>query len=259
MKITAILLAGGKGKRMHSRNPKVLYKVSGKPLIFYSLKLLSQLPFDDIQVVIGYRKALVKSAVLSISKKLRLRQKVGFAVQTKMLGTGNAVAIALREVANKITDVLVLNGDDSCFYSPQTIKKVLALHTKARSDMTFVTLKLKNPTGLGRIVRDKSGKVVRIIEEKAATSAQKKINEVNDGCYVFKTSWLRRFIGKIPLSAAGEYYLTDLVAIGGKFGARIETFTLDKTNEWVGINTKEELARARELMTGLNAQARAKI
>lgn len=253
MKITAILLAAGRGKRMHSRIPKVLHKIGDKPLLFYSLSLLGQLPIDDIQVVIGYNKDIVKRVVLAMYQELKQeqkfpKQKVSFAVQNKMLGTGDAVRLAMAGVGRDTHSVLVINGDDSFLYRPRTIKEVLNVHAKSKADMTFITLRVENPSGLGRIVRDKQGKVQRIVEEKAATEAQKKIREVNDGVYVFKALWLREFMNKIPLSAVGEYYLTDLVEIGAKNGARIETYVLPDTGEWFGVNTKEELARANEKM-----------
>ena len=273
--ITAILLAGGKGKRMHSRLPKVLHEIAGYPLLYYSLKLLSKLPIYDIQVSLGYKQSLtlrdkqsltlrdkqslilanarikkdtVKSVALDIGKELNIAKKLNFVVQYKRLGTGHAVRTTLKYIDPSIEDILVLYGDDSFLYKPETIKRVLSLHDKSQADLTFITLRVDDPGGMGRIVHDAEGKVVRIIEEKAATEAQKKTREVNDGCYVFRTSWIREFIKQIPLSATGEYYLTDLVEIGAKNGAKIETYTLADTREWFGVNTREQLAQANQIM-----------
>lgn len=246
MKLAAVLLAGGKGKRMHSVLPKVLHQVSGKPLIFYSLRLLSSLPVGKIIIVVGYRKNVVKNAVLKEVSKV-VKKKLNFVVQKKQLGTGNAVSVALGDVGREIRDILVLNGDDSFLYKPETIKRVLALHKKSGAVMTFITLVIDKPSG-GRIVRDKQGKVIRIVEEKAATNEQLKIREINDGCYIFDAGWLRRNITNIKLNPVGEYYLTDLVEIGAKNGAKIETYVLSDTNEWFGVNTREQLAQANQIM-----------
>ena len=98
MQVSAILLAGGRGKRMHSSTPKVLHKVAGRPLLFYSLKLLSQLPINDVQVVIGYRKDTVKGVALEIGHELKIDKKIGFSVLPKILGTGYAVDVTLKNV-----------------------------------------------------------------------------------------------------------------------------------------------------------------
>lgn len=245
--ISAILLAGGKGKRMHSRLPKVLHKIADRPLLYYSLKLLSHLRINDIQVVIGYHKDIVKREAVAIAQELSVASRIYFSAQKKMLGTGDAVRTALEHI-DGTEDVLVLYGDDSFMYKVSTINDVLNLHKNSRADITFITLIVKNPGGMGRIIRDKTGKVLQIVEEKAATPAQLKIREINDGCYVFKASWLRKFINRIPLNAVGEYYLTDLVEIGAKNGASIETYKLGDASEWFGVNTKEQLAQANAIM-----------
>ncbi|MBI4059430.1 NTP transferase domain-containing protein [Candidatus Microgenomates bacterium] len=247
MKLVGMILAGGMGKRMQSDLPKVLHEIKDKPMIYYSLKLLSQLPIDDIQVIVGYQKDIVKKAVKDIARQLQIASKIHFASQPEPLGTGHAVRCGLKKVADDTTDVLVLNGDDSAFYSPETIKAVLNLHTSINSDLTFVTLKVDNPIGLGRILRNEGGEVMAIIEDKAATSEQKLINEVNDGCYIFRYYYLKRYINSIKKSSTGEYYLTDLVGIGVKNEAKISTFMLDKRHEWVGVNTQEDLLEANNL------------
>lgn len=234
MDIAGIILAGGWGRRMKSRTPKVLHKLSGKPLIYYPIKLLRAVGIKKIMVV--YRNDRVRKTVELLDKEVILVH------QLQPLGTASAVGCALPKIKESTT--LVLNGDDSAFYTPATIKKVISTHQKNQAQMTFVTLKVSDPTGFGRVVRDKDGRVVGIIEEKIATEEQKKNREINDGCYVFDTKWLKHNIVKVPKSAAGEYYLTRLVDIGAANGAKIATFTLENSNEWFGIDTKEKLRQA---------------
>ncbi|MEK7182924.1 MAG: sugar phosphate nucleotidyltransferase [Patescibacteria group bacterium] len=240
MDVAGIILAGGQGKRMHSRLPKVLHKVAGRPLIEYPIRLLRALELEPIVVAVGYKAELVKKTVEKLNKAIL------FAYQPKPLGTGNAVRLAL-PLVKKSKTVMVLNGDDSAFYRPETLRRILDHHTKSGADMTLVTLEVTDPTGMGRIVRDTQGTFRAIVEDKIATDEQRKIKEINDGCYVFSTDWLSRFIDKIPESPVGEYYLTSLVEIGGKFGTKIETFKLPDNNEWFGIDTKEKLEEANRM------------
>ncbi|MBI4057709.1 NTP transferase domain-containing protein [Candidatus Microgenomates bacterium] len=238
--LAGIVLAAGFGKRMQSPFPKVLHKVAGKPLIAYPIKLLHSLKLKPIVVVIGYKAELVRRTVEKMDKGII------FAHQMEQLGTGDAVRHALPPITTN--NCVVINGDDSTFYSPETIQKVLDTHLASGADMTFVTLEVFDPTGFGRIVRDENGNFSRIVEDKVAGSEEKKIKEINDGCYVFKTQWLAQNIGKIPKSPVGEYYLTSLVEIGMNEDAKIQTFKLSDSSEWFGIDTKERLKKARQKM-----------
>ncbi|MBI2405739.1 NTP transferase domain-containing protein [Candidatus Microgenomates bacterium] len=239
MDISAIILAGGQGKRMHSQLPKVLHKLAGRPLIEYPIRLLRALEGEPIVVVVSYKAELVKKTVEKLNKAIL------FAYQPKPLGTGDAVRHAL-PLVKKSTTVMVLNGDDSAFYRPETLKRILDHHTRSGADMTFVTLEVDDPMGMGRIIRDTQGTFRSIVEDKIATDEQRKIKEINDGCYVFKTRWLVQNITKIPKSPVGEYYLTSLVEIGIYSGAKIQTYKLPDNNEWFGIDTRERLKEAEE-------------
>lgn len=237
--VAGIILAGGAGRRMKSRTPKLLHKLGSKPLIYYPIKLLRDVGVSRIIVV--YRAERVRQSAEEFDGN------IDFAFQKIPLGTGDAVRCGLSKVGEEAT-VIVLNGDDSIFYRPETIRKVIEIHRKNDADITFVTLKVADPTGFGRVVR-KNSKVAGIIEEKAATERQKQMGifntkEINDGCYVFRKSWLEHNISKIPKSEVGEYYLTRLVDIGASLGAKIATYTLKNSDEWFGIDTKEKLKEA---------------
>lgn len=234
--IGVIVLAAGLGKRMKSDTPKVLLQIAGRPMIAFSLENLRKAQLGEIVVVVGYKKEEVMK---------RVGVGVKFAVQKSMLGTADAAAQGLRMISKGVKTVVVLNGDDSAFYRPETIRDVIATHKKEGAVLTFVSLIRQNPTGLGRVVRGQKGNLEGIVEEKDATDTQRKIKEVNDGLYIFDKDWLARSLPKVRKSpVSGEYYLVDLVAIALSGEDKVVCYRLKENNEWFGINTRKELAAA---------------
>lgn len=235
----AIVLAAGKGKRMKSREVnKVTLSLGGKPMVVHTIDLLLSLGINQVVVVVGF----AKESVIKLLKGRAL-----FAEQKKRLGTAHAVLCALPKLSNKIENVLVLNGDDSALYDAVTIKKLILKHIEENSSFTFLTIEMKNPQGLGRVSRDKNGRVLAIVEEKDATLEQLKIREINPACYVFKLSFLRKYLPRVKKSSVtGEYYLTSLIDLGIKEGEKIETLAAGPF-VWRGVNTKEELEEAEKL------------
>lgn len=236
---SAIMLCAGKGKRMHSRHPKVLCQILGRPMVSYTLTNLRNARVGKIIAVVGYKKDEVIK---------RIWGDISFAVQEKQLGTADAVSAGLTKLEDGFEDVIVLNGDDSAFYKPETINLVCQLHKTSDNVITFVSLIKKEPCGLGRIIRDDKGKVIKIVEEKDASEKEKLIKEVNDGLYVFDMLWLKNNIKKIKLSPQGEYYLVDLINIAVGEGQKVNTYRLKNSDEWQGINTPEELIKANKKM-----------
>jgi len=238
--IGVIVLAGGLGKRMKSDIPKVLLQIAGRPMIALSLENLRKAQLGEIVIVVGYKKEEVME---------RVGGRVKFAVQKSMLGTADAAAKGLKMISKGIKTVVVLNGDDSAFYLPETIRDVIAKHEREGAILTFVSLMKENPSGLGRVIRDEKGNLVGIIEEKEATDIQRRIKEVNDGLYVFDKDWLANNLPKVTKSpVSGEYYLVDLVAIALSGEDKVVCYQLKDNNEWFGINTREELAAADKKM-----------
>lgn len=240
-KLGAIILAAGKGSRMKSKKfNKVTLSLGGKPMILHTSQLLKKVNASPIIIVVGFAKNSVRGL---------FNGDVFFAEQRKRLGTAHAVSIALKELPEKTEDVLILQGDDSAFYKKDIIEKLFRKHKKDKADFTFLTLDVKNPAGLGRVLRDKKGNLERIVEEKDATEEQKKIKEINPACYVAKTSFLKKYIKNVKKSnVTGEYYLTSLIDIGIKNNEKVETFR-GGTLIWRGVNTKEELAEAENLIS----------
>ncbi len=238
----AVVLGAGKGTRLAegqpSPMPKVLYKIAGRPMISYTIGLLKKLGLDEIVIVVGHKAEDVKREVGTGFK---------FAIQEKRLGTGHAAKTGLSQVSAGKNEILVINGDDSAFYKLASLQKVLNKHVGKGNTITFVTLELEDPTGLGRVIR-KNGEVVDIIEEKDATSEQKKIKEVNDGVYAFNRVWLEKNLSLIKKSKAGEYYLVDLIRMAVGQEEKVRAFVLEDASEWHGVNTPQELAEADRLM-----------
>jgi bifunctional UDP-N-acetylglucosamine pyrophosphorylase / glucosamine-1-phosphate N-acetyltransferase len=242
-KLAAIILAGGKGKRMKLKGiNKAALPLGGKPIIVHVVNKLNDLNINPVIVVVGF----ASKSIIDI-----LGNRVIFAKQQQQLGTANAVSCALKEMPSNIETVLVLGGDDSAFYPKDTINNFIKSHFKEKADLSFLTIKTDNPGGLGRVNRDEDGKIVGIIEDKDATPEQKRIKEINPGCYIFQVSFLRQYLNKVKKSpATGEYYLTSLVDIAIKNKKKIVVANAGNIL-WRGVNTLEELMEAERIFTNL--------
>ncbi len=238
-KIAAIILAAGRGKRMKSKEVnKVVAALGDKQMILHTVDRLTELLISPIIVVVGF----AKDSVIKV-----LKGKVIFANQKKRLGTAHAVLCGLKKLPQNIQTVLVLNGDDSAFYTKDIIEKLVESHWAKNTALSFLTITVDNPAGLGRIVRDNNNKVVGIVEEKDASHDQRKIQEINPACYVFEVDFLKKYLKQVKKSEiTGEYYLTSLLDMVIKNDEKIEAVAVGKI-PWRGINTQEELREAEKL------------
>lgn len=235
-KIAVIILAAGVGKRMHSNIPKVLHTIGGKAIIIKSLSAVE--PLQPTQTII------VASPTNINQIKKEAGDKYTYVIQKQPLGTADAAAAALEKISKKISNVAIMYGDDTAFYKPQTLSSVVIQHQKTKAVITFITLDRENPSGLGRIIRQ-NGKLSAVVEEKDANAEQRKITEVNDGFYIFEKQWLMSNLPNVkPSKATGEYYLTDLIGLALAQKLKVETYRLEDSTQWHGINTQEELKRA---------------
>lgn len=231
--ITAIVLAGGKGTRMHSDLPKVLQKIGGRPIILWTLDLLKKLGTKNIVVVTGYKANDVKNGINSKGHKTK------FVHQAKPMGTAHAVEVGLKRVPENTTRVLVLYGDDSGLYQPQTIQNFISHHLAGKSPMTILTVTKPGYEYLGGIARDADGNVIGV----ANTS-----NETVCGAFCFDRAWLSENLKKIQKSPmSGEYGLPSLIKIAAEQGKFANTFKLPDHREWTSVNTQEELKYANKL------------
>lgn len=242
-KLGAIILAAGQGKRMKTSGiNKVTLHLDEKPIISHIVHFMKRMTIQTIVVVVGHAKE-------SVMKTLE-GERVLFAEQTERLGTGHAVQVALDVLPDEVTDVFVVYGDDAVFYNNKHIPIMEELFTEqlaSNSAFTFLTIEQDNPTGLGRIVRDTDGKLLAIVEEKDATEQERKITEINPGCFVFNVAFLRKYLSKVERSpVTGEYYLTSLIDLAIKDRLLVQTVKGGKM-AWRGVNTPEELQEAEKL------------
>ncbi len=236
-----IILAAGMGKRMRSPLPKVLHQLQQRPMIFYILRVARKLVGDRIFVVVGHQADLVKDVIAKITP-------VRFVYQEQQLGTGHAVRCAMPYLPSDVTEVVILCGDTPLIRC-ETIQKILQAHITEGSDISVLTTRVDNPTGYGRIVRDKSGELLQIVEEVDADFAQKQIQDINTGIYVIRTDVLRDLVEKITCSnAQNEFYLTDIVRLGKKENYRIRTVVGEDPMEILGINSAEDLIKMEDLL-----------
>jgi bifunctional UDP-N-acetylglucosamine pyrophosphorylase/glucosamine-1-phosphate N-acetyltransferase len=239
-KLGAVILAAGRGKRMKLKNVnKTSLLLNGKPLISYPVELLKKMKIDPVIIVVGHAKNTVQNALR--------KSQVIFAEQKKRLGTGHAIKSAMSSIPDTITDILVLNGDDSYFYTQNLLNKMITTHYSSNPSVTLLTIKTENPAGIGRIVRDSQNQVIDIVEEKDASESQKKIKEININCYIFQTKFLRKYTPKLRKSpVTGEYYLPALIKLARDNNEKIEILAAGFI-PWQGVNTKEELEAAKKI------------
>ena len=241
-KVVGIILAAGKGTRLNdglpSDIPKVLHLLGDKPLIFYCIKALREAGIEDIIVVVGYKGYLVKEAAGG---------DVKYVVQEKQLGTADAVYAARDLVSDKADRVVVLNGDNPLF-SKETIADLIRQCVDRNATISLVTIDADDPKGYGRIIKDKEGHVLKIVEDKEAEPKEKAIKEINAGCYCFENDWLWKNIKKVKLNSQGEYYLTDLIGIAVGEGEKVVALKILNYREAIGINTPEQLEEARRAL-----------
>lgn len=227
--LNIVILAAGKGTRMHSDLPKVLHKIAGFPLLQHVMETATQLSPHKTCVVYGHGGEAVPQAMNSYS--------ASFVVQEPQLGTGHAVQKAMPELKDGST-TLILYGDVPLIQA-NTLHQLL----KAPDTLSLLTLKLDNPTGYGRIVRDRAGKVISIVEQKDANVEQLSIAEVNTGILAAPTHLLRNWLAMLGNNnAQGEYYLTDIVAMAVAQGVEVSTTQPAHSWEVMGINSKVQLA-----------------
>lgn len=233
LQTTAIVLAAGKGTRMKSPLPKVLYPVLGRPMIHWVIDALEKIGVTRKILVIGYEADLVKA-------ELAHRSGIEFAIQEQQLGTGHAVQMAAPLLSSADPSVIVLAGD-SPLVQPASLQRLLQRFESGGFDCLLGTLHKENPFGLGRIVRDTAGSFTKIVEQKDATDQEKQITEVNMSTYAFRTeSLLWALLRLSNQNAQGEFYLTDCPAILRNAGNRAEATAVLEPCEALSINTQEE-------------------
>jgi bifunctional UDP-N-acetylglucosamine pyrophosphorylase/glucosamine-1-phosphate N-acetyltransferase len=245
--IHVVILAAGKGTRMKSALPKVLHKVAGVPMIEHVLVASAAINPRSTIIVIGYGADALMSALAPYSK-------LTFVVQEPQLGTAHALLAAESAFARAKGSVVLLSGDVPLL-TAKTLKALVDVHHSTASAATVMTAWVDDPAGYGRIVRS-GQQIARIVEERDASSAERKIREINAGIYAFDLSNLFQALREVAAgNAQGEYYLPDLIAIYRQRGLRVETLVVPDADEIKGINSRIELATASRIMRQKKNQA----
>ena len=245
--VKAVILAAGKGTRMKSDTPKVLHKIFDKTILGYVLDAVNKTnTVSENFVIVGHQAEVVEKFVNENYNNAKC------ILQSPQLGTGHAVYQAYESLKGFDGEVLILNGDIPLI-TPETLSEFIAMHRERKAALTIMSAIFSDPTNYGRIIRDENGSVKAIIEEKDASPAQKKIQEINTGVYIL--SWKdmsEAFLHLDSNNAQGEYYLTDIVkwAIGKNL--KTEAYVLKNNEESFGINSKIQLAQVGKILNKRN-------
>jgi bifunctional UDP-N-acetylglucosamine pyrophosphorylase/glucosamine-1-phosphate N-acetyltransferase len=235
--VAAIVLAAGLGTRMRSRRAKVLHRVGGEAMVVRVVRACVAAGLSPIVVVVGHQREKVEAVVRRAFPGAALK----FAWQRAQRGTGHAVRVGLSRVGRAARRVVVTSGDTPL----QTAATLAALATSGAT-LAFVSARLADATGYGRVVRDgarRGSPPVRIVEQKDATVRERRIREANMGLYGIDGAWLRAAIrGLRAENAQGEFYLTDLVEAAARAGKAVATRRVRDPREVLGVNTRDELA-----------------
>ncbi len=226
-----VILAAGQGKRMRSPLPKVLHRLAGRPLITHVLEVARALEPQRIVVVYGHGGEVLPEAMRA--------PDLAFVRQEPQLGTGHALAQALPQLgAAGVT--LVLYGDVPLI----ELETLRAMLDTKRERVTILTTETDDPTGYGRVVRDRRGAVRAIVEDKDASAAQRRIREINTGIMALPTRRLKVWLSRIGnRNTQREYYLTDIVALALKDKVAVATVSTHAAREALGVNSKTQLAQ----------------
>ena len=241
----ALVLAAGQGTRMKSDLAKVLHPVAGRPLLAWVLDTVAELGVERVLTVVGHQRERVMEAFAGAGTE--------WVVQAEQCGTGHAVLMAGPALAGFAGTLLVVCGDTPLLRAA-TLHALLEGHAARGAAVTVLSMRVPEPRGYGRILRDAAGGLSAIVEERDATAEQRRIDEVNSGVYAFDYPALARALSSLTArNAQGEYYLTDTVAALGRAGLGTAVVRADDHRELLGINTVEQLAEAARVRAELDA------
>ncbi|MFD2444311.1 bifunctional UDP-N-acetylglucosamine diphosphorylase/glucosamine-1-phosphate N-acetyltransferase GlmU [Bacillus sp. CGMCC 1.16607] len=235
----AIILAAGQGTRMKSKLYKVLHPVCGKPMVQHVVDQISHLQIEQMVTVIGHGAEKVKS---------QLGMNSSYALQAEQLGTAHAVIQAKDALEDKEGTTIVVCGDTPLIKA-ETMESLFQQHLQHGAKASVLTAKAEVPTGYGRIIRNESGHVEKIVEHKDATDDERLINEINTGTYCFDNQALFSALKSVSNdNVQGEYYLPDVIEILKRQGEKVIAFQTNDFNETLGVNDRIALAEAESIM-----------
>ncbi|QRF32411.1 bifunctional UDP-N-acetylglucosamine diphosphorylase/glucosamine-1-phosphate N-acetyltransferase GlmU [Bacillus safensis] len=235
----AVILAAGKGTRMKSKLYKVLHPVCGKPMVEHVADEALKLSLAKLVTIVGHGAEDVKE---------QLGDRSEYALQEEQLGTAHAVKQAKSFLAQEKGTTIVICGDTPLL-TAETMEAMLSEHQKHQAKVTILTAHADDPTGYGRIIRDETGAVVKIVEHKDANDAERQVNEINTGTYCFSNEDLFRVIEQVSNeNAQGEYYLPDVIEILKNEGQTVAAYQTPHFEETLGVNDRIALSQAEQFM-----------
>ena len=242
--LDVLILAAGLGKRMKSRQAKVIHHLGGRPLIAHVCRVAQSLNPRRIYVVVGHQGEKVGAAV----REELDEDRAALINQSRQLGTGDAVMSARPALQDAESIVLILSGDVPLVRN-ETLRALLEAHRSGGGACTILSVRMENPTGYGRIVRDEEGCFLKIVEQKDASAEERQIREINSGIYCFDSSKLFNALERVePANQQGEYYLTDVPAILLSDSEPVNVYLHSDAREVAGVNTRAELAEFENLL-----------
>jgi len=236
--VGVVILAAGKGTRLGCTDiPKVMLEIGDKPIVEYTIETLESVGFsaDHIAMVVGFHKEKVKEY---------FNDRVLYAEQLIQKGTADAAYTGMQVLPLHIEHVVVLGGDDSAFYTADSLKHFIEQHIVEQMTVSLLSVEVDDPAQLGRIVRHDNGDI-EIIEKEYVTERQKKIHEVSTGTFIFKRAWFETIFPTMPpLRKLGEYCLPTALAVARAEHVPYHVVTLEARDEWFGVNTPGQLTEA---------------
>ena len=244
--IAIAILAAGKGTRLKSKLAKVLHSAGGRPLVGHAVRTARTLvpQGNGIFVIVGHQA----EAVIDEVRKTSGAGEIQFVHQTEQNGTGHAMQCGRVTMQPAAQHLMVCCGDTPLL-RPETLKGLYDAHIHSKATATVMSADLPDPSGYGRIVRDKDGSLAAIVEHKSATEEQRRICEINTGVYCFETADLFRALDQVkPDKITGEYYLTDVIGLLRAEGKKVMAHKIADAAETIGINNRVELAQVDALL-----------
>jgi len=236
--IGIVILAAGQGRRLGCIDvPKVLQKINKRPIVSYILETLEKnnIPKNQICIVVGFQKEKVKRL---------LGEGYIYAEQVELLGTAHAARTGEQKLPCNVKDFLILNGDDSAFYTFETLNGFIGAHIKNENDITLLTCEKDDAQG-GKIIRDDNGKAIAIREKENLLKGEEAIKEISTGTFCFNRAWFNKIYPSLkPITGLGELGLPSFVDEALANGSKFKAIRLEKSDEWLGINTLEQLREA---------------
>lgn len=238
MKVRAVILAAGQGTRMHSKLPKVLHPLLGKPMLQYAFDAVRQEGNPKPVVVVGHGAEEIRRA---------FPDQAVFVMQEPQLGTAHAVQQA-EPVLKGQADFLLVTYGDMPLLTKSTLDRIVQAHQTHTGPITMLTMIGQDPRGFGRVLRDEAGYVKAIVEEAQASPEELAVRELNPGVYCFTADWLWEALRRIPISPKGEYYLTDVIGVATADSLLVQALLLEDVTEGIGVNTRVHLSEAEAVL-----------